>query len=179
MLLRPEIIHQKATRILRDCGTHDMVKLAGELGIYVHYIDDFDKLLGMYTYINRERHILLNSNMEHLVTQMVCGHEIGHDCLHRDRAKNGGLQEFTLFDTRNEMEYEANAFASHLRIADDELFELLNSGYDVAQASAALGVNVNLTLIKLNELNRMGAQLNLPYIPHSDFLKNISPDSII
>ena len=28
----------------------------------------------------------------------------------------------------------------------------------------------------LNELNRMGWQLNLPYVPHSDFLKNVRPD---
>ena len=31
-------------------------------------------------------------------------------------------------------------------------------------------------LIKLNELNRMGWQLNLPYVPHSDFLKNVRPE---
>ena len=30
--------------------------------------------------------------------------------------------------------------------------------------------------IKLNELNRMGWQLNLPYVPHSDFLKNVRPE---
>ena len=33
----------------------------------------------LYTYRHKERHILLNSNMEYLIMQMVCGHEIGHD----------------------------------------------------------------------------------------------------
>ena len=28
--------------------------------------------------------------------------------------------------------------------------------------------------VKLNELNRMGLQFNLPYIPCSDFLKNVT-----
>ena len=46
--------------------------------------------------------------------------------------------------------------------------------YDVVQVSAMIGTNINLMLIKLNELNRMGWNLNLPYVPHSDFLKNIS-----
>ena len=35
----------------------------------------------MYTYRHKERHILLNANMEYLIMQMVCGHEIGHDTL--------------------------------------------------------------------------------------------------
>ena len=36
--------------------------------------------------------------------------------------------------------------------------------------------NINLMLVKLTELNRMGWQLNLPYVPHSDFLKNVRPE---
>ena len=135
----------------------------------------FKELLGMYSYQHKERHILLNSNMDYITTQMVCGHEIGHDVLHREQAKVGmGLQEFTLFDMRNEMEYEANAFSAHLRIDNEELFELMGQGYDVVQLSSIMGTNINLTLIKLNELNRMGCQLNLPYIPRSDFLKNVT-----
>lgn len=47
----------------------------------------------------------------------------------------------------------------------------MKQDYDVVQLSAAMGTNINLMLIKLNELNRMGWQLNLPYVPHSDFLK--------
>lgn len=72
---------------------------------------------------------------------------------------------------RTKHEYEANAFASHLIIDDDELIDLMKQDYDVVQLSAAMGTNINLMLIKLNELNRMGWQLNLPYVPHSDFLK--------
>ena len=37
--------------------------------------------------------------------------------------------------------------------------------------------NYVAVVIKLNELNRMGWQLNLPYVPqHSDFLKNVRPE---
>ena len=49
-----------------------------------------------------------------------------------------GLQEFTLFDMRNEMEYEANAFVAHLRIDSEELLELVGHGYDVVQLSSIL-----------------------------------------
>lgn len=50
MLLRPELIHRKATDIVRGCGTRDTVRIAKELGIYVHFIDGLNELLGMYTY---------------------------------------------------------------------------------------------------------------------------------
>ena len=73
-------------------------------------------------------------------------------------------------------EDEANAFASHLIIDDDELIDLMKQDYDVVQLSAAMGTNINLMLIKLNGLNRMGWQLSLPYVPHSDFLKNVRPE---
>lgn len=179
MILRPETIYQKAAKVIKRCETRDSLQIADMLGIYVHPVDGLTELLGMYTYRYKERHILLNSNMDELLTQMVCAHEIGHDILHRQQAKSGmGLQEFTLFDMRSEMEYEANAFAAHLRIRDEDLTELLREGYDVVQISSALEVNVNLTLIKLNEMNRMGWKFDLPYIPKSDFLKHISPGEL-
>lgn len=176
MLCSPDFLYNKANEFVRRNGTRDTLQIADDLGIFVHYVDDFKELLGMCTYRHKERHILLNANMEKMVMQMVCGHEIAHDTLHRDRAKGPmGLQEFVLFDMRNEMEYEANAFAAHLRIDNEQLFDLVHQGYDVVQLSSIMGTNINLMLIKLNELNRMGCQLNLPYIPHSDFLKSIQP----
>lgn len=174
MLRRAETIQQKANELVNCCGTRDTLQIAGDIGIHVHPIDSLTKLLGMYHWQNKERHILLNSNMDYIMTQMVCGHEIGHDMLHREQAKIGlGLREFVLFDMRNEMEYEANAFAAHLRIPDDELIDLMQQGYDVVAISSIMQTNVNLMLIKLNELNRMGQHLDLPYLPKSDFLKNI------
>lgn len=175
MLKRAETIYHKANELVKRCGMRNTLQIAGEIGIYIHHIDNFKELLGMYSYQHKERHILLNSNMDDITTQMVCGHEIGHDAFHRERAKvEMGLQEFTLFDMRNEMEYEANAFSAHLRIDTEELFELVGQGHDVVQLSSIMGTNINLMLIKLHELNRMGCQLNLPYIPRSDFLKNVT-----
>ncbi|SFP40998.1 protein of unknown function [Oscillibacter sp. PC13] len=177
MIIRSEEIYNKAKSIVRCCGTRDTLKIARELGIYVHFMDNFTDLLGMYTYRHKERHILLNSGMEDMVMQMVCGHEIGHDTFHRNLAKgNDALPEFVLFDMRTKHEYEANAFASHVIIDDDELIENMRQGYDVVQLSSIMGTNINLMLIKLNEMNRLGWNLNLPYVPHSDFLKNITPE---
>ena len=46
----------------------------------------------------------------------------------------------------------------------------------MVQISSIMETNINLMLIKLNELNRMGYRLDLPYIPRSDFLKQIKPE---
>ena len=77
---------------------------------------------------------------------------------------------------RTKHEYKANAFTSHRIIDDNELIDLIKQDYDVVQLSAAMGININLMLIKLNELNRMGWGLNLSYVPNADFLKNIKPE---
>lgn len=173
-----EEIYQKANKIVHKCGTRDALQIAQELGIYLHFVPDFKNLLGMYTYQQRERHILLNANMDDILTRMVCAHELGHDTLHRDKAKGKNvLSEFILFDMRTAMEYEANAFAAHIMIDDEELAFYLHQGHDVAQLSAAMNTNINLMLIKLNEMNRMGRDFNLPYVPRADFFKNIKPEN--
>lgn len=175
MLRRAEEIYKKARKVVRDSQTKDALKIADDLGIYVKHIDGLKELLGMYCYRHKERHILLNSNMDPITAQMVCAHEIGHDVLHRELAKStSGLQEFVLFDMKNELEYEANAFAAHIRIPNEELFELIQNGYDVVQAAPAMDVNINLMLIKMYELNRLGFKLDLPYFPKPDFLKELA-----
>lgn len=177
MTIHSEEIYHKAHRILHRCGTRDSLQIARELGIYLHFESDFKNLLGMYTYQQKERHILLNANMDDILMQMVCAHEIGHDTLHREKAKGKSvLSEFVLFDMRTAMEYEANAFAAHLLIDDDELNSYLQQGYDVAQLASAMNTNINLMLIKLNEMNRMGRNYHLPHIPHADFFKNVKPE---
>lgn len=69
-----------------------------------------------------------------------------------------------------------NAFAAHVLIDDEELFFYLQQGYDVAQLSAVMNTNINLMLVKLNELNRMGREYHLPYVPNADFLKNLKAE---
>ena len=58
MLQRAETIYQKANDLVKRCGTCDTLRIAGEIGIYIHHIDDFRELLGMYCYRHKERHIL-------------------------------------------------------------------------------------------------------------------------
>jgi len=102
----------------------------------------------------------------------VLAHEIGHDIFHRNLASNG-LKEFELFDMKNTTEYEANIFGSHLLIDNDEVLALARDGYDIVQISSMLNSHINLLLIKMQEMNKMGYDFNVPYRPEGDFLKKI------
>lgn len=168
-------IYRKANTLVRQTGTRDSEKIAREIGIWIYNEPAFDDLLGMYTFRWNHRLIFLNPRMDSYLRQMVIAHELGHDSEHRDRAKasKNGLQEFTLFQMKDTTEYEANAFASHILLDNDEVYSLARSGYDVVQISQMLGSDINLMLIKLQEMNKMGYDFKIPYDPDSRFFKKI------
>lgn len=100
-------IYSKATEMVKQTGTRNPMKIASEIGVMLRYSEEFDKLLGLYTYRWKHRIILLNDKMEEIMARMVCAHELGHDALHRDIAKGEGLKEFVLFNMKDTTEYEA------------------------------------------------------------------------
>lgn len=164
-------IYKKATALIKHTGTRDARKIADELGIKIYY-ENYDDLLGMYTCRWKQRMIFINNNLDDHMRQMVLAHEIGHDIFHRNLASHG-LKEFELFDMKNTTEYEANIFGSHLLIDNDEVLALARDGYDIVQISSMLNSHINLLLIKMQEMNKMGYDFNVPYRPESNFLKKI------
>lgn len=170
-------IYKKSKKIIRATETHDAIKIAKQLGIEVISVNYFNNLLGMYTYQYRSRFIFINSNMDEYLTQMVVAHEIGHDLFHRELAKGNGLKEFELFRMqKNTTEYEANAFAAHILLDTDKFIELAHEGYDVAQIAMQMNTEINLALIKLQELIRLGYDLRMPMDTRGDFLKKIKAE---
>ena len=149
-------IYSKATEMVKQTGTRNPMKIASEIGVMLRYSEELDKLLGLYTYRWKHRIILLNDKMEEIMARMVCAHELGHDALHRDIAKGDGLKEFVLFKMKDTTEYAANAIAAHQIIDDDDIYSMSKDKYDVVQMAKMLNVNINLDLIKLQELNKLG-----------------------
>ena len=166
-------IYRKANNLVQTHGTRNTLILAKEIGIDVIPTEHFGDLLGMYVYRWKHRAMFLNDKMDVYLTQMVAGHEMGHDIYHRELAKGEGLKEFELFRMQSTTEYEANAFAAHTLIDTDQCLELARNGYDIVQIAKAMNSEINLMLIKLQELNRLGYNLRLPMEPKGDFFKNI------
>ncbi len=164
-------ITDKGAKIVKRCETRDPFEIAREIGVKVMFVDNFDKLKGVYRVIKRNRWIFINSNLSRRMQQIVCAHELGHDQLHRDLAKGDGLVEFVLYDMASRPEYEANIFASQVLLPDDDILNLIyNYHYDVEQIASAMHTDINLAALKISTLAEQG--YNLRQIDHrSDFLK--------
>lgn len=166
-------IYKQATDLVRQCGTRNSLKIAKELGILVYEEPSFEDLLGMYTFRWNHRIILLNPRMEYYLMQMVVAHELGHDGRHRELAKADGMREFVLFNMKDNTEYEANAFGAHILLDNDDVYDLAKQGYDVVQIASQLCSDINLMLIKMQEMNKLGYDFTIPYEPDSRFFRRI------
>lgn len=175
-MLSPEIIRDAAEATIKRYGTQNPHTIAERSGIMLAYSSDLKKLLGLYLCQWEHRIILLNGAMDEATETMVLAHELGHDALHQELASAQGLEELTLFNMNTATEYEANAFAAHLLIGTEALEEELECHeQNPWAAAAAMNVHPQLMLIKLKELNRLGAHYHLPEETDSTFFKNVSP----
>lgn len=170
-------LYKKADRLACRFGTSDPEAIAESLGITIFDNLDTDLLLGMYLYKWRNRMIFLNKDLEDHVRKCVIAHELGHDQLHRGDAKDGAMQEYySLFKITSRMEYEANAFASHLILDTKETVDDIRQGATVDEIARKAGVDINLVLIKATELNKLGYDLRTPLEADGSFMKNLTPD---
>ena len=169
-------IYETTINLVKKYRSRNPVTISKSLGIKVFFSDELGNLLGLYTYMIKNRVIILNSKLSDYQMNMVLAHEIGHDQLHKELAKTG-LQEYHIFDLRSLTEYEANAFAAHLLIDTGELIETIKDfNYDLEKLASYFSVDINMILIKMQELNRMGYNIAPPIIPNPRFLKKSPPN---
>jgi len=172
-------IYDKVLGLIQRHKTRDPVALAEALGIEIIPIKKAKNLLGMYNVMERNRFIFLSTEAGKL-TSIIVAHELGHDQLHREFCKNGAaFQENKVFVPTNRYELEANIFACHLLISDEDVLHGLCEKRDVMEMASDLGVDVNLLTLKISELAQMGkldaSILNQVQRPKSDFLLAYKP----
>ena len=146
--------------------------IAKEIGIHILYNDNYEKLLGMYCVFRGQRFITLNSRLDDIWLPMVTAHEIGHDQLHRELL-TGPFTEYVLFPQRDITEYEANACASHLLLDNEDVYESLREGKDIQTIAREENVDLNLLLIKLQEMRALGYPLKPGDSADSTFFRKI------
>ena len=83
------------------------------------------------------------------------------------------LNKFLTIKDKHILLYEHNAFASHLMLDSDEVYQMTKCGLDAAQIAAAKGIHLNLVLVKLLELHHLGYDLR-HYHAHTMRLSNSS-----
>lgn len=177
MLIYDEI-YNTALYLKRKHNTSNPKQILEDRGVFIIPFRSKTKLLGMYTVIKRNRFVFYNPNVNDNMLRMIFAHELGHDLLHRKEAKSHQLHEFELFDVNSMMETEANLFACHLLIDEDELQSLASLGYTYDQISSKLRVNINLLLYKISEMNRRGKSYNLSNTINNKFFTNLDDKDI-
>ena len=163
-------IYDSVQSKIKKSRTRNPFTIAEDNGIMLIFDSNLNKMKGMYTIIKRNRIIILNDNMPERMQQIVCAHELGHDALHRQFAKDGGLREFMLYDMKSRPEYEANMYAADLLLDDEEVMELAKDGYDMQQVAGMLNTDINLIGLKMASMNYRGFDLRIGIEPKSDFL---------
>ena len=164
-------------RLIRRYHTNDPFEIAAALDITVMERSDFQRQKGAFKVVLHNSFIFINATMSDEMKRIVCAHELGHALLHRSLGKTQEcLMEFELFNITNSTEYEANLFAANLLLDDQTIESLIRDGFDIVQIARSLGTNVNLLLLKLQQMNDDN-HLHLPDMPSRNFLGTISDDA--
>ena len=171
-------IYNKVNHLVKKYQTRNPDELIHDLNIHLKYIDAAESLLGMYRVILRNRFIFLPTNVGSL-RKTVLAHELGHDQLHRKECVKGAtFHESRIFNPTNRFEIEANIFAAHLLILDEDVITMIKYSESDRELADELGVDINLLNLKISEM----AKMNLLEIdqsklqpPDSRFLKNYKP----
>ena len=164
-------------RLIRRFETRDPFEIAEEMGITVLIRSDFNRQKGAFAVIGNISFIFINGRLSEYMQRLICAHELGHALLHRKLGTvPGGMMEFEIFDIKDETEYDANVFAANLLIDEQEVLEMAREGYDVVHIAKELNLNVNILLVKLNEMSKKGYDLRVPYEPSRKFLGRIDDE---
>lgn len=171
-------IYEKVNSLVKRYHTRDPMQLINELNINLEYLGDTESLLGVYQVMLRNRFIFIASNIGSL-KKVVLAHELGHDQLHRAYCKNGAaFHENRIFNPTNRYEIEANIFAAHLLIPDDEIFNLVKSIEEENYDSGYYPIDENLLNLKISEMikmNMIDSKDRYIEAPDSEFLHRYKP----
>lgn len=127
---------------------------------------------GFYMEQSRSRVIVVNSQLEPRMQEIILAHEIGHAVLHRDIPSIKNFQDFSLFDKTSIYEYQANIFAADFLLDNQDVLTVINEDVTFFAAASILGVPAELLDFKFRILKKKGYNIIDPPVNSvSDFLK--------
>lgn len=104
------------------------------------------KIWGMYTYMNKNKVIFINSLLPEPEQNIVLKHELGHAILHPK--SECFFSDATNYLSKIKVEYEANLFLAEFSIDDVDEFEL--NGYSIDQIASKFNVPREIVRLKFN-----------------------------
>lgn len=162
-------ISKCVTELINKYKTNDPFKIAEYLGIEIHY-KKLNSLKGFYTYMLRNKYIVINDELDNVSAKIVCAHEIGHDRFHRGLGTNMFRDEMCISYKTSTQEIEANRFAAELLISDYDFLRLASNDYTCNEMALELSVHSELIMIKAQILNSKGNNFNIPCLKTANYL---------
>jgi len=133
----------KVKSLIKKHKTNNPIKLAEALGIHVLF-EPLKKIKGYYISLQRNKFIVINSNLDYMEQLVVCAHELGHAILH-PKVNCCFLKRFTLQCTEK-IEIEANRFCAYLLITDEMIKDY--EGLTYSQISQATYIPVKIVELR-------------------------------
>ncbi len=136
-------------KLLAKYHTRDPFEIAKMRNINIRFDDLGTSVRGYYMAVRRQKFILINNRLDALERRVVCAHELGHDILHPG-TNTPFLRNYT-YQCTQKSENEANTFAAHLLISDDDLAEARENGYTIPQLAAMCEVPQELVKLRIKK----------------------------
>lgn len=165
------LIHQQANDLVRNFGTRNIKRLAQNIGMEINETDQFHQVLGLFAFQWQDRMVFINQHIDKYTKQMVCGYALGHYLEHYVFAQFGNRKNFIVICDKHICLPEPNAFTSHLMLDSEEIYHMTKLGLDASRIAAIKKIHLNLVLVKLLELYRMGYDLRHYYDQHHAFIE--------
>lgn len=140
-------IKEMVAQIKHKYKTNSPYEIAKALGIEIHKCE-LGQIHGYYYKAYRIKQIYLNCNLESHQEKFVLYHELGHALIHPNA--NTPFLKANTYLSVDKMEIEANAFAMHGLISDDDLVEYQE--YSIEQLSRMFGYHEELINLRIKVL---------------------------
>lgn len=114
-------------KIVKKYNSRNPFRTAKEINIKVIY-EPLGDINGYFTTVLRERQIHINSDISEQKQLFTAAHELGHALLHPK--ENTPFLRGSTFLSVSKLENEANHFAVHLLISDEDLIEFRDCTID-------------------------------------------------
>ncbi len=163
-------ILDKVVTLKKKYDTTNPFEIAGSMNVNILF-HELGSLKGYYTYIRRSNYIVINSKLDEKMKHVICSHELGHNCLHKEFAKYTPMKDYMLFDMSSKPEREANLFSAELILSDDDVLDAINSQYSFQTTASMLNVPLELLDFKFQALKYKGYHFVSPFNSRADFLK--------
>lgn len=153
-----QFITEMSQSLVLRLKSRDPFFICDALGVLVRF-KDLGNVKGIYTYYKRNRFIIVNSSLCDDEKKIICAHELGHDMLHRNMAKNAHLYDSHLNDFSLKPEFEANVFAAELLISDKSVISGIDFFTTASSLAGELGVSEALLKLKCAIMKLRGINL--------------------